>query len=38
MKMSPARAHFLQTTAERESSKLDRETLTGLEGYDLLLA
>lgn len=38
MRMSPARAHFLRKTAESESAIPNRESLEGLQGYDLVLA
>lgn len=35
-RLSPARAHFLQSTAENESTRAT--TLSGLKGYELMLA
>lgn len=38
MRMSPARAHFLQKLAESETATPNRASLEGLKGYDLVLA
>lgn len=37
VRVSPARAHFLQMTAESES-RSERDNMAGLQGYDLILA
>lgn len=37
VRVSPARAHFLQMTAESESHS-ERTNMAGLQGYDLILA